>query len=60
LTPRGIARKDLKMELPMRDDLQVEAQFPDFKLPDHTDTERTLSELLGKYLGVLVFDRGSV
>lgn len=47
------------MELPMRDDLQVEAQFPDFKLPDHTDTERTLSELLGKYPGVLVFDRGS-
>jgi peroxiredoxin len=43
----------------MRDDLEVGTKFPDFELPDHTETPRKLSELLGDYPGVLIFDRGS-
>ena len=47
------------MDLPMRDDLKESNAFPDFELPDHTGEPRKLSELLGEFPGVLIFDRGS-
>lgn len=34
----------------MRDDLTPGAQFPDFVLPDHTKTQRRLSDLQGDQL----------
>lgn len=46
------------MDLPMRDDLTIGHQFPDFELPDHTGTEHRLSHLLRGFPGALIFDRG--
>ena len=42
----------------MRDDLRPRSQFPDLRLPDHTDRERSLSELADGQPLVLAFVRG--
>ncbi len=47
------------MSVPMREDLKVGNQFPDFELPDHTGEPRRLSHLLRGFPGALIFDRGS-
>lgn len=46
------------MDYPMRSDLKVGNQFPDFELPDHTGEPRRLSQLLRGFPGVLIFGRG--
>ena len=46
------------MNYPMRSDLVVGAQFPDFELPDHTGTKIKLSQILRGFPGVLIFSRG--
>jgi peroxiredoxin len=46
------------MDYPMRSDLKVGAQFPDFELPDQEGTIRKLSQILRGYPGVLLFGRG--
>jgi peroxiredoxin len=47
------------MDFPMREDLRVGRQFPDFELPDVSKRNRKLSEILGGFPGVLIFIRGS-
>ena len=42
----------------MRSDIQPGATFPDYELPDHTDTTRTLSELQGEDPLILTLARG--
>ena len=42
----------------MRADIQPGARFPDYQLPDHTGTQRRLSELQGDDPLVLVLSRG--
>lgn len=42
----------------MRADIQPGARFPDYQLPDHTGTQRKLSELQGDDPLVLVLSRG--
>src|SRR6195952_2259130 len=42
----------------MRSDITPGAVFPDYSLPDHTDTVRTLSELQGDDPLVLTLARG--
>lgn len=42
----------------MREDISPGAQFPDYRLPDHTDTPRRLSELQGDQLMIVVLTRG--
>jgi peroxiredoxin len=42
----------------MRDDLTPGAQFPDFVLPEHTKTQRRLSDLQGDQLMVIFLTRG--
>jgi peroxiredoxin len=42
----------------MRSDITAGAVFPDYALPDHTDTVRTLSELQGRDPLVLTLARG--
>lgn len=51
--------RDTDIRLPMRDDLRTGSQFPDFELPDLSRKPRKLSEILGRYPGVLHFSRGS-
>lgn len=46
------------MEYPMREDLKIGNQFPNFELPDHTGETRKLSQLLRGFPGVLIFSRG--
>lgn len=46
------------MNYPMRPDLKIGNQFPDFELPDHTGQTHKLSELLGGFPGALIFGRG--
>jgi peroxiredoxin len=41
----------------MRDDIRVGATFPDYELPDHTDTPRKLSFLQGGDPMVLTLNR---
>lgn len=43
----------------MRADIQVGAVFPDYELPDHTDTPRRLSVLQGDDPMILVLSRGA-
>ena len=47
------------MDYPMRADLIIGVQFPDFALPDVSKRHRKLSEILGGFPGVLIFIRGS-
>ena len=47
------------MQYPMRADLKIGNQFPDFELPDTNKKTRKLSTLLGGFPGVLIFIRGS-
>lgn len=42
----------------MREDIKVGAQFPDYELPDHTNTMRKLSHLQGMDPMVLMLGRG--
>jgi peroxiredoxin len=42
----------------MRSDIVPGATFPDFSLPDHTDTTRSLSELQGRDPMILTLARG--
>ena len=42
----------------MRSDIQPGATFPDYELPDHTDTPRKLSELQGRDPLILTLARG--
>ena len=42
----------------MRDDIAPGAVFPDYQLPDHTDTPRRLSELQGEDPLILTLARG--
>ena len=42
----------------MRSDIAPGGIFPDFSLPDHTDTVRTLSELQGRDPMILTLARG--
>lgn len=42
----------------MRDDIKPGASLPDFELPDHTNTKRTLSLLQGRDPMVLTLHRG--
>ncbi|MCW2690015.1 MAG: redoxin protein [Mycobacterium sp.] len=42
----------------MRSDIVPGAVFPDYSLPDHTDTVRSLSELQGDDPLVLTLSRG--
>ena len=42
----------------MRSDIVPGAVFPDYELPDHTDTRRTLSELQGEDPMILTLARG--
>jgi peroxiredoxin len=42
----------------MRADIQPGARFPDYRLPDQTGRERTLSELQGEDPMILVLSRG--
>ncbi|MDA8426760.1 MAG: redoxin domain-containing protein [Treponema sp.] len=46
------------MDYPMRSDLKVGGQFPDFELPDQSGEKRKLSSLLRGFPGVLIFGRG--
>ena len=46
------------MSYPMHPELKIGNKFPDFELPDQTDTPRKLSHLLHGFPGVLVFGRG--
>ena len=46
------------MEYPMRADLIVGNQFPDFELPDHTGAVYKLSQILRGFPGALTFSRG--
>jgi peroxiredoxin len=46
------------MNFPMRSDLKVGNQFPDFELPDQGGERRKLSQLLRGFPGVLIFGRG--
>lgn len=46
------------MDYPMRDDLKIGNQFPDFELPDHTGETQKLSQLLRGFPGALIFSRG--
>ena len=46
------------MDYPMRSDLKVGSQFPDFELPDQDGEARKLSQLLRGFPGVLIFGRG--
>jgi peroxiredoxin len=48
------------MNYPMRADLVVGGQYPDFELPDHTGTVRAPSSLLRGFPGVLIFSRGYI
>ena len=41
----------------MRDDIKIGATFPDYELPDHTDTPRKLSFLQGGDPMVLTLNR---
>src|SRR2546423_15207374 len=43
---------------PMRPDIRPGGIFPDYALPDHTDTVRTLSELQGRDPMILTLARG--
>jgi hypothetical protein len=43
----------------MRSDIRPGGTFPDYTLPDHTDTERTLSEIQGDDPLVLTLARGN-
>ena len=47
------------MQDPIRADLKIGNQFPDFELPDTYKKMRKLSGLLGGFPGVLIFIRGS-
>lgn len=42
----------------MRDDIKVGAQFPNYELPDHTNTKRKLSLLQGTDPMILMLGRG--
>ena len=48
----------LPMEYPMRSDLGVGNQFPDFELPDQGGNMQNLSQLLRGFPGALIFIRG--
>jgi peroxiredoxin len=41
----------------MREDIKIGATFPDYELPDHTDTPRKLSFLQGNDPMVLTLNR---
>src|SRR5450432_4320268 len=43
----------------MRPDIRPGGVFPDYALPDHTGTERTLSELQGRDPLILTLARGN-
>jgi peroxiredoxin len=43
----------------MRPDIRPDGRFPDYELPDHTGTRRTLSEIQGDDPMVLVLSRGA-
>ena len=47
------------MNHPMRADLNLGSQFPDFELSDQSKRKWKLSEILGGFPGVLTFIRGS-
>ena len=47
------------MDYPMRADLKIGVQFPDFELPDVSKRHKKLSEILGGFPGVLIFIRGT-
>ena len=49
--------RDTDIRLPMREDLRVGNQFPDFELPEVSGRMWRLSRLLGDYPGVLHFSR---
>ncbi len=42
----------------MREDIAEGAQFPDYELPDHTDTPRKLSFLQGHDPMIVTLNRG--
>lgn len=46
------------MQLPMHPDLKVGNKFPDFELPDHTNSVQKLSQLMRGFPTALVFSRG--
>jgi peroxiredoxin len=46
------------MDYPMRADLKIGTQFPNFELPDQAGEPRKLSRLLRGFPGVLSFGRG--
>lgn len=52
------ARKRASREAQMRPDIAPGAAFPDYELPDHTDTRRRLSELQGDDPMILTLARG--
>src|SRR5258708_37825338 len=45
--------------IPMRSDIRTGSIFPDYALPDHTGTVRTLSELQGRDPLILTLARGN-
>lgn len=47
------------MEYPMRADLKIGDQFPNFELPDTYQKRRKLSRLLDGFPAVLIFIRDS-
>ena len=46
------------MEYPMRSDLGVGNEFPNFELPDQDGNMQNLSQLLRGFPGALIFSRG--
>ncbi len=46
------------MEYPMRSDLGVGNQFPNFELTDQDGNMQNLSQLLRGFPGALIFSRG--
>ena len=46
------------MEYPIRSDLRVGKDFPDFALPDQDGNMQNLSQLLRGFPGALIFTRG--
>jgi peroxiredoxin len=47
-----------EIQYPMRADLKVGRQFPNFQLPDQTGTMQRLSQLIRGFPTALIFSRG--
>src|SRR4051812_43341164 len=54
----NLRRQPIRRRTPMRSDVHPGSTFPDFALPDHTSTVRTLSELQGSDPLILTLARG--